>query len=93
MEYFITSIENLKMACLTPYLDDEYEDDVVVDVDTISDETKTQLLDELLSQMRNDPRLEEIEDCKFICKKKHVLAVEEEYGITMVDADACGYVI
>lgn len=93
MEYYITSIENLEIACLTPYLDDEYRDENFVDIDTISNETKTQLLDELLSKMRSDSRLEEVDNCLFTCKKKYLTDVERDYGITMVDAELCGYVL
>jgi len=93
MEHFVTTVENLEVASLMSFMEDVVEDNEVVDADLISDETKVLLLDELLSKLRNDFRLNEIKDCVFTCKKKYLDGVEVEYGIELVDAEGCGYVL
>lgn len=93
MEFYVTSIEDIEQAALNKYITEEKLDGFIIDVNLISPETKEQLVYDLLSELRSDSRVKEIEDGVFTCGKKYLDKVEKEYGLTFVDAESCGFIL
>jgi hypothetical protein len=84
-----TTIENLEEASLYDFVKDAFPDQKVVDVSKISEKTKENLFNDLISRLRHDPRLEEPHEHWVFytknCNKSDVLSIEEEYHISLID--------
>jgi len=87
MSIYTTEIENLYEVSLLPYINDEFADERVVNVELISEDTRKELLDELFSKLRNDKRLTQDEDGNFLCRQKDLCDVEGDYGIRLVEME------
>ena len=93
MEFYVTSIEDIEMAAVNKFAREEALDGFEIEVDLISPETREQIVYDLLSELRADSRLTEMEDGVFYCSKKNLNKVERKYGLTFVDAEQVGYVL
>ena len=95
MEFYVTSIEDIEMAAVNKFAREEALDGFEIEVDLISPETREQIVYDLLSELRSDSRLIELEDEDgvFYCSKKNLNKVERKYGLTFVDAEQVGYVL
>lgn len=82
-----TDIDDLYQAGIENYCKEELADEKVIDVDSISDETKKQYYHDLLDELRHDDRLWQEEDGNFYCVRKDMLNIEKDYGIIMINPD------
>lgn len=87
MNYY-TTLENLEEACLTQFIQDAYPNKKFIDISKISPQTREDLFNDLISKLRHDTRLEEVDEYyTFSCDESNLLLIEREYNISMVNAE------